>query len=92
MLRHVQIGRYVKVTQSYRNFKFPIISLFEHFPLLRHVQIRSYLKVTLGYRVLSVNVLIISFVCTVYPAATFSEWMLPEIKTGLQRLKVFMFR
>jgi len=51
MLRHVEIRRYLKVTMSYRGLKFndPIISLFEHFPLLPHVQIGRYLKVTLAY-------------------------------------------
>jgi len=52
LLRHVQIGCYLKVTLATgsKSVNVPIISLFEHFPLLRNVQIRSSLKETLSYR------------------------------------------
>jgi len=52
LLRHVQIGRNLKLKLAYKilSVNFAIISLYYPFPLLRHVQIGRYLKVTLAYR------------------------------------------
>jgi len=52
--------------------------LFEIFSQLRQVQIGRYLKVTLAYRGLYCKYSDNIVVWTVYPAATCSDWKLPE--------------
>jgi len=51
-MRHIQIGRYLKVTVAYRvlSVNVPIILLFETYLLLRHIQIGRQIKVTVSYR------------------------------------------